>query len=290
MVCDLWMPDQPATDLSTAQLARRTGVPAGTLRMWEARHGFPQPVRSAGGHRRYAERDAERVREVLRLRSRGLSLSAAIRSAGEAERPAATLFAGLRRLRPELQPYLFNKRALLHLTWAMEDEYCARATQGFLVASFQRERFYRATERRFGELARTAELAVALADFDVMRQPRGAAVEVPFDPNQPLAREWMLVVDAPGTRACLAGWERPSSSEVPDPERRFEVLWSFEPAVVTDAVRIVTEQIRALAPALAGRLPGPPDPAAGADPSELSFAAGLAHRMVAYLAGASPTA
>ena len=35
-----------------------------------------------------------------------------------------------------------------------------------LIAAFQCERFYRAYERRWRELARTAELAIALADFE----------------------------------------------------------------------------------------------------------------------------
>jgi predicted DNA-binding transcriptional regulator AlpA len=61
-------------ELSTAQLAARTGLPAGTLRMWESRHGFPAPARLPGGHRRYSERDVDAVLEVLRLRQQGLSL------------------------------------------------------------------------------------------------------------------------------------------------------------------------------------------------------------------------
>ena len=51
--------------LTTTQLAELTGVPAATLRMWEARHGFPAPGRLAGGHRRYGDRDVELVRAVV---------------------------------------------------------------------------------------------------------------------------------------------------------------------------------------------------------------------------------
>ena len=43
--------------LSIGELARRTGVPAATLRSWEDRYGFPRPQRLGGGHRRYAEGD-----------------------------------------------------------------------------------------------------------------------------------------------------------------------------------------------------------------------------------------
>ena len=67
-------------ELSTAQLAERTGVPAGTLRMWESRYEFPTPVRLPGGHRRYSDDDVEQIREVARLRAEGLSMIAAIQA------------------------------------------------------------------------------------------------------------------------------------------------------------------------------------------------------------------
>ena len=47
--------------------ARRTGVPADTLRKWEQRYGVLRPTRSAGGHRRYTDVDVSRV-EWLKAR------------------------------------------------------------------------------------------------------------------------------------------------------------------------------------------------------------------------------
>src|SRR5579875_3784289 len=118
-----------SAELSTAQLAARTGLPAGTLRMWESRHGFPVPARLPGGHRRYSERDVEAVQEVLRLRQQGLSLPAAIdRARRQVETNEQSVFAGLRRRRPDVAPSIMVKRAVLPLSHAIEDEYLARAT------------------------------------------------------------------------------------------------------------------------------------------------------------------
>src|ERR1700749_4334812 len=115
-------------ELSTAQLSARTGLPAGTLRMWESRHGFPSPARLPGGHRRYSERDVEAVLEVLRLRQQGLSLPAPIERARRGERPdERSVFAGLRRRRPDLIPAVLPKRVVLAMSHAIEDEYLARA-------------------------------------------------------------------------------------------------------------------------------------------------------------------
>jgi PAS domain S-box-containing protein len=60
------------------ELARRTGVEAGTLRAWERRFGLLTPNRSPGGQRQYSEDDVERVLTVRRLITEGLTLSAAV--------------------------------------------------------------------------------------------------------------------------------------------------------------------------------------------------------------------
>jgi DICT domain-containing protein len=273
--------------LTTAQLAERTGLNAATLRMWESRHGFPVPARLPSGHRRYSDRDVESVLEVLALRRQGLSLTAAIaRSERSPRPPLASVFAGLRQRRPEVAPAVLTKPVVLALSHAIEDEYCAQAASGVLIAGFQRERFYRGAQRRWRELARTAELAVALADFERLCEPRDAPVEVPITRHHALSREWALVVAAPGANACLAAWEQPTDAELSDDDRRFEVLWSFEPQVVRTAVEVATELLATLAPAVAARIPPPDDDTATTPAAELRFAAALSQRMVRYL-GAS---
>ena len=125
--------------LSIRDVARRTGVPAGTLRMWESRYGFPVPQRLASGHRRYADADCDAIARVLAERERGLSLPAAIeRVAATAPEPDPSLFATLRRARPDLAPQVLPKRALTALSHAIEDEYVARAELLLLFGAFQR--------------------------------------------------------------------------------------------------------------------------------------------------------
>src|SRR4051794_41900772 len=66
------------TDLAIKDVAERTGIAAGTIRMWEQRYGFPVPARTPSGYRRYSQDDVETLRKVLALRPRGLSVPAAI--------------------------------------------------------------------------------------------------------------------------------------------------------------------------------------------------------------------
>ncbi len=275
--------------LSTAQLAARTGLPPATVRMWETRHGFPAPARLPGGHRRYSDRDVEAVAEVLRLRRQGMSLSAAIEIAQNRSLPQPdSVFAGLRRRRPDVAPTVMRKRVVLALTHALEDEYFAHAARGVMIGSFQHERNFRGAEQRWREIARTSSLAVALADFAQLRDLPERTVEVPIEARHPLAREWTLIISAPDAQACVAAWEQPTQEHLADEDRRFEVLWSFEPAVVSAATDVATEILRRLAPAVAERLSrAAVGQAAGTSP-ELRFAATLAHRIIDYVVTVPP--
>ncbi|MCV2489625.1 MerR family transcriptional regulator [Geodermatophilus sp. YIM 151500] len=275
---------QDRTGLSIRDLAERTGVPQATLRSWEARYGVPLPRRLPGGHRRYSDRDVALVEDVLRLRAAGLGLPTAIRDAadrtGDAE---SSVFAGLRRRHPGLQPQVLGKTTLLALTRAMEDECCARAERPVLLAGFQRGRYYRHSQARWEELARTAEVAVVLADFAGPSPPGVLPVQVPVPATAPLRREWVLVCDAPDRAACVAAWEPPGQHGVPDAARRFETVWSVDPVVVRDAARIGAGVVRTSAPDVARRLDerllGAPSHAS----ADLRRAAGLLDRMLAYL-------
>ncbi|MGD0198819.1 MAG: DICT sensory domain-containing protein [Solirubrobacteraceae bacterium] len=276
------MPVEPL--LTATELAAQTGVPAGTLRVWASRYGFPAGRHRRGPRHRYGEADVEAIRIVQRLRSEGLTLSAAIAQAS-AVRPAVqpSIFAGLRSRQPELRVIRLRKPALLQLTHAIEDEHCARAGDGLLLGSFQRERNYRASEYRWRELARTTRCSIAVADFQQLRAPVGAPVEVPIAADHQLGREWLLIVDSAVACACLAALELPGSAPTPDGARMFEVIWSCEPAIVAQARALTATLLASIAPAVAESLSGLPVACASAE-NQQRFASDLAARAYEYLA------
>lgn len=57
--------------LSIGALSRATGIPAETLRTWEARYGFPVPERKPSGHRVYPVSSVPRLRRVSEALARG---------------------------------------------------------------------------------------------------------------------------------------------------------------------------------------------------------------------------
>jgi len=262
------------------EMSSRSGVSEATLRMWELRHGFPTPHRRSSGHRRYSEADLARVRAVVRARESGLSLQAAIELAHDhEEEQSASVYAALRARFPELEPQLLSKRAMLILSRAIEDECLARAERALLFGCFQRERFYRASEPRWRELARTAERAVVLADFRRVRRPRQAPLEIPLRAGQPLAREWAIVCESPGFAACLTGWERLREGSG---ERVFEAAWTVEAHAVRLAAQVCCRLGAEAAPDLLDDLCRRLHDAPVARENELRSALQLSTRMVRY--------
>lgn len=66
--------DRPAIGdlIPITEVERQTGIRQATLRMWERRYGFPQPLRDRHGDRVYPSGQVERLHAVRRLIDQGL--------------------------------------------------------------------------------------------------------------------------------------------------------------------------------------------------------------------------
>src|ERR1700761_4496399 len=242
--------------LSISEVSRRTGISVAGLRNWEQRSGLPRPQRPPSGQRRYREADCDLLAEVLRLHAGGLSLSAAMTQAtastgGGSEQ---SIFAGIRRQHPDLRVHVLNKKLLLAVTWAIEDECGALAQRPILLGSFQRQRYYEAAAARWADLARAAEQTVVFADFARSRLRPEAVAEIAVPEDSPLRREWALVCDAPDAPACVLAWERPGQEQQRDQDRVFEAVWSVDPQVVRTAARIGSRLAAATVPEISEQL------------------------------------
>ncbi len=233
---------------SIGDLAERTGVSAGTLRIWETRHGFPVPTRLASGHRRYGDVDVAAVQQVVQLRDSGVRLDAAIArvlheasarqaAASSAEvRGSDSVFARLRREHPALLPTRLSKRTLLAMSWAIEDEFYAQARRAHLFGAFQKVQHYRSARNRWVDLGRQSSSTFVFADFEQLGGD--PVIQVPLAPDAPMSREWSVVCDSPDLAVALTAWELPGQGAVADSERVFESLWTADPAPVRDAARV----------------------------------------------------
>lgn len=76
--------DAAAPTVSAPEMARITGVGRERLRTWERRHGFPMPVRTPNGTRRYFASDVRRVVTAARCVEAGMAVAEAIAQATSA--------------------------------------------------------------------------------------------------------------------------------------------------------------------------------------------------------------
>lgn len=92
---DVESPEEPdaGSDLTwgVGAVSSRLSVTASTLRTWERRYGVGPSFRTQGGHRRYTERDIDRVELMRRLLARGVSAKDAARVAQSLDRDGLDL-------------------------------------------------------------------------------------------------------------------------------------------------------------------------------------------------------
>jgi len=282
---------EPTERLAIGDVAARTGLSTATLRAWESRHGFPLPDRRDSGHRRYDERTVDAVRSVVRRRDDGVRLDAAIAAAladlERIETPAPrSIFAELRRRHPQLPVQRMSKRTLLALSWAIEDEFCARADRPRIMGAFESERYWTAAAARWTELARVATSALVFADFPDLAtadavEP-GRPVRVPLSADSPMRREWAVICESRDLPVALTAWEVPGQQGRPDPEREFDAIWTVDPSGVRAAARAAARVAAESTPAgqeMLYALADEPEPAV----ADLVSVSQLFTRLLAYV-------
>lgn len=245
--------------------------------MWEHRYGFPDPARTASGYRMYTPAHVDTLRRVVAYRGRGLSVPAALERAQAAEGPTdrPSLFGAIAS-GAGVQPQRLHKRTLLAISRGIEDETIARAAGPVVIASFQEERNYRASESRYRRLNAVADECVIFGGFETLVVEPGEPQLIPVEPEGALGNEWAVIVDAPGYAACLVAWE------TPEPGRVFEGLWTLDPVTVRRAALVGAALARRRAPEVGERLEELLQDRPLAMDSAVALTA-LANRIVGYL-------
>jgi DICT domain-containing protein/nitrogen-specific signal transduction histidine kinase len=159
---------------------------------------------------------------------------------------------------------MYFKSSLTALSHAMEDQVLASSERPLIIASFQRERFYRQEAHRYRRIADVTDQVYVLAAPETdFKHHSGEYETVAFDPDDALSQEWHLVVVGRQYTACLICRENRSSAtqENPSPEllamdqvRRFDGVWTSDPAVSYDAAAILLDRIEQYRPELADKL------------------------------------
>jgi DICT domain-containing protein/signal transduction histidine kinase len=150
----------------------------------------------------------------------------------------------------------------------MEDQVLAATlAQPLIIASFQRERFYRQEAHRYQRLAlRSNQIYVLSAPETDFANSSEHYEKVAFEPDDGLSQEWHLVVIADSYATCLVCRENLGSiaknKQAPeqspsldmDTARRFEGIWTSERGVSLKAAELLLERILFYRPELASKI------------------------------------
>lgn len=149
----------------------------------------------------------------------------------------------------------------------MEDQVLAATIdQPLIIASFQRERFYRQEAHRYQRLSqRSNQIYVLSAPETDFKNSSDYYEKVAFEPSDALSQEWHLVVIADNYATCLVCREHLGSlskqqelPEIPsldmDTARRFEGIWTSERGVSLKAAELLLDRILVYRPDLESKI------------------------------------
>lgn len=166
---------------------------------------------------------------------------------------SASVVEELLRALPQLRSQVFFKTSLTALSHAMEDQVLAGLGENPLViASFQQERFYRQEASRYQRISElTNQVYVLSAAGTGFENASNRYETIAFDEADALTQEWHLVVIDETYRACLICRERSPVAPVMrtsgglahEQTRRFEGIWTQDPAVSQRAARVLLDRI-----------------------------------------------
>jgi DICT domain-containing protein/signal transduction histidine kinase len=161
---------------------------------------------------------------------------------------------------PHLKSQMYFKSSLTALSHAMEDQVLAGGEdQPLVIASFQRERFYRQEAHRYLRIAgKTQQVYVLAAPEAEFRNCSDHYETVAFEPEDALSQEWHLVVVGQQYAICLMCREHSADTIlIREPEvaamdqaRRFEGIWTFDRSVACWGAQLLLQRILQYRPEL----------------------------------------
>ncbi len=151
---------------------------------------------------------------------------------------------------PSLRSQMYFKSSLTALSHAMEDRVLAGIGEPLVIASFQRERFYKQEAHRYKRIAKISNQVYVLSAPETDFKNHSEDYEtIAFAPQDELSKEWHLIVISEDYAYCLVCREKTESKNKYladlnlDNNRRFEGIWTFDRQTSKKAASILLEKI-----------------------------------------------
>ena len=167
---------------------------------------------------------------------------------------------------PNWRPQMYFKSSLTALSHAMEDLVLAGEEEPLVIATFQKERFYRQETQRYKRIAQKSQQVYVLASPETdFVNSSGEYEMVAFEPTDGLTQEWHLVVIGQTFTSCLSCRERLNYAELSTPpkalltaagdnNRRFEGIWTCDRKLSQQAASLLLKRIVIYRPELKSKV------------------------------------
>ena len=156
---------------------------------------------------------------------------------------------------------VYYKNTLVALCHALEDFILDTHSEPITIAVFQRGKWYMQEADRYSDLADKSEHVTILTapdggfqDHPTSNKTNVELVEI--KPQDPVAQEWHLMIISPTYTAMvlcqeLSDEDYGDNKPKEDLERKFYGFWTFEPALVREAIELTIDHIKGYRPELA---------------------------------------
>ena len=162
---------------------------------------------------------------------------------------------------PDWRSQMYFKSSLTALSHAMEDRVLADSDAPLVIASFQKERFYRQEAHRYRRIAEKTDHVYVLAAPETDFENSSDVYEtIAFNNEDSLNYEWHLVVIGKQYCCCLVCGEKSTTSSderlclTMDASRRFEGIWTFDIGVSLKAAELLLKRILVYRPELNSKI------------------------------------
>ncbi len=160
---------------------------------------------------------------------------------------------------PQIRPQIYFKSSLTALSHAMEEQVLAGSDQPLVIATFQKERFYRQEAHRYRRISNlTSQVYVLAAPETEFKNSSEYHETVAFNPRDALTREWNLLILSQEYSSCLICNECDNSGLLDERDqfmgmeqaRRFEGIWTFDRQVCIQSAALLLHRILKCRPEL----------------------------------------
>ncbi len=140
-----------------------------------------------------------------------------------------------------------TKATLVHLSHTLEDLVLSQNIPALFFMGPQEHSQWRQEQERYQKLAQVAQQVWVFSSAHVTPPNEANFTQITLSPDDPLRQEWFLVILSKPLALVLCA-EDSQITAVNDATRQFDMIWSFEPALVQQGLDLLEKIITAYRP------------------------------------------